>query len=220
MRITSEGYPTLIGVSVILTILVVAGYFIHPVMFYVLLVIMILLELLLINFFRDPDRLTPEGEHQVIAPADGKIIKITALNSDPHYPGECTMVSIFMNVFDVHVNRNPVSGTVQFVEHKPGKFLSAFLDEAPLQNEQTVIGIRMADGAMVVFKQIAGLLARRVVCNLQAGQSVQRGARMGMIKFGSRVDVLLPVNAVVSVKCGDRVRSGESVIARMNGQNS
>lgn len=214
--ITHEGYPTLILTSVVVTVLAIVGYLIHPVVFYIILVEGIFIVLLLINFFRDPERQIPEGENKVIAPADGKIIKVQTLKEDPHYAGEAKMVSIFMNVFDVHVNRNPVSGLVRFAEHKRGRFISAYRDEAPIQNEQSIIGIETSSGALVVFKQIAGLLARRVVCYLRAGQTVRRGERMGMIKLGSRVDVLLPLSADILVKPGDRVRSGESVIAHLN----
>lgn len=117
-----------------------------------------------------------------------------------------------MNVFNVHVNRVPVTGTVKHVEMIPGKFLSAYKDEAQLRNEQAVVGIESEHG-LIFFKQIAGLVARRVVCNLKTGQTVKTGERMGMIKFGSRLDVLLPLNADINVQIGDCVKSGQTVIA-------
>ncbi len=163
-------------------------------------------------FFRNPVRTPPGLAGAVISPADGKII--FAGDAGPgHYsdaPGR--KVSVFMNVFDVHVNRAPVSGTVAAVRYNPGKFLVASVDKASLENEQNCVVIETPRGDRVVYVQIAGLIARRIVCDLSPGDTVQVGQRVGMIRFGSRVDVYLPASAELRVAPGDRVRAGESVL--------
>ena len=169
--------------------------------------------LFLLNFFRDPDRLTPPGEHLVTAPADGKIVAIVErMREDRFLERECRRVSIFMSPLDVHVNRVPVSGTVTDVVHRPGQFHAAFLDKASEQNEQNAVLIEDARGERVLCVQIAGQLARRIVCRLRPGDRVRRGERYGMIMFGSRVDLYLPLAVTLQVAVGERVRAGGTVI--------
>ncbi len=213
--ITREGYPTLIIIALASVLLSVLTGLFYPPGFYFVLFLSLILFLIVLNFFRDPERISPAENHLVLSPADGKIIRIQNVTDDRYMKGEARLVSIFMNVFNVHVNRNPVSGTVTHAELIPGKFLSAYKDEAQIQNEQAVIGIKSEHG-MIFFKQIAGLVARRVVCRLESGQFVRAGERMGMIKFGSRLDVLMPLQAEIKVKLGDSVKSGISVIATFN----
>jgi phosphatidylserine decarboxylase len=161
-----------------------------------------LFTLFAVNFFRDPERTTPEGEGLLVAPADGKILVAG--------PGR---ISIFMNVFDVHVCRAPAAGRVSAVEHSRGRFLSAFKDAASEQNERT--HLTLDSGAEPIrFTLVAGLVARRIVCWVGAGQALRAGERVGLILFGSRVDVDLPSGATPAVRIGDRVRAGETVIAR------
>lgn len=160
-------------------------------------------------FFRDPHRTIPQGPGQIVSPGDGLV---TAAEWIETTAGSRLRLSIFLNVFDVHVNRAPVSGTVTVVEYREGEFLNAMKPESVLHNEQTLIVID-AGGYTVSFKQIAGLLARRIVCNVKVGDRVERGQRVGLIKFGSRVDVLLPAEAELKVKTGVRVRGGSSVLA-------
>ncbi|GGG71070.1 phosphatidylserine decarboxylase [Edaphobacter dinghuensis] len=175
----------------------------------VLVLVPILLAIFFLWFFRDPNRTIPQGPGQIVSPGDGLV---TAAEWIETTAGSRLRLSIFLNVFDVHVNRAPVSGTVTVVEYREGEFLNAMKPESVLHNEQTLIVID-AGGYAVSFKQIAGLLARRIVCNVKVGDHVERGQRVGLIKFGSRVDVLLPAEAELKVKVGVRVRGGSSVLA-------
>ncbi|QQS47764.1 MAG: phosphatidylserine decarboxylase family protein [Acidobacteriota bacterium] len=160
-------------------------------------------------FFRNPERVIPEGENLIVSPADGLVVVVR-----PEGGGE-TLVSIFLSVFDVHVNRSPIGGRIVSSEHRPGKFLAANLERASIENEQQVVTTEN-DSVRVVYKLIAGLIARRVVFWKREGDLVGRGERVGLIKFGSRVDILLPSNVTVRVKKGDRVKGGESVIGEVH----
>ena len=169
----------------------------------------VLLAAFFLWFFRDPSRTIPTEAGAIVSPGDGKVdgaewIETTA--------GSRLRVSVFLNVFDVHVNRCPVGGMVTLVEKREGQFLNAMKEESAVLNEQTLITIDTGEYS-VSFKQIAGLLARRIVCNLKAGDRVERGQRMGLIKFGSRVDVLFDGDALINVKPGDRVKGGATVLA-------
>ncbi|HXZ31125.1 MAG TPA: phosphatidylserine decarboxylase [Terriglobales bacterium] len=160
-------------------------------------------------FFRDPERKIPNAPGTLVSPADGKVTLISQVaNQGRTY----TRISIFLNVFDVHVNRSPIAGVITSVRYQPGKFLNAMNMACSEQNEQNVVKVE-GEGQIVVFKQIAGLLARRIVFNKKVGEAVERGERVGMIKFGSRVDVLMESSASVQVKIGDRVKGGSSVLA-------
>ncbi|MGE5189189.1 MAG: phosphatidylserine decarboxylase family protein [Gemmatimonadota bacterium] len=162
-------------------------------------------------FFRDPERTPPSAAGAVVSPADGKIVFCGESPAGIYSPAPGKKVSVFMSVFDVHVNRAPVSGRVAAVRYNRGRFLAANVDKASLENEQNGVTIE-ASGRAVTYVQIAGLIARRIVCDLREGDEVVRGQRVGMIRFGSRVDVYLPADAAVSVRTGDRVRAGESVL--------
>jgi phosphatidylserine decarboxylase len=170
-----------------------------------------LLALFLMWFFRDPSRRVPREPGLIVSPADGKVEDAEWIETAS---GPRVRVSIFLNVFDVHVNRVPVSGTVSLVEYREGAFLNALNAESAVHNEQTLITIDTG-AYSVSFKQIAGVLARRIICNLREGDRVTRGQRMGMIKFGSRTDVLLPASVSLRVKSGDRVKGGVSILAVM-----
>ena len=161
-------------------------------------------------FFRDPVRVVPVREGAIISPADGKVVEIVTEN-DPYVGPGARRVSVFLSVFDVHVNRVPITGEVTAVKYNPGKFLVAFAEKASEVNEQTHIAIKSTRGT-VAFKQIAGLIARRIICTLEPGEMVVTGERCGLIRFGSRVDIIMPPDARVLVKIGERVRGGESVI--------
>lgn len=160
-------------------------------------------------FFRDPERAIPENPGAVVSPADGKVTDISEVCIEGR---QRFRISIFLNVFDVHVNRSPISGTVKDVHYQRGKFLNAMSSLSAEQNEQNVVTVE-GEGGNVVFKQIAGLLARRIVFTKKTGDRVDRGQRVGLIKFGSRVDVLLDANADLKIKVGERVRGGASVLA-------
>jgi phosphatidylserine decarboxylase len=165
-------------------------------------------------FFRDPERSGPRGERVVIAPADGKVVLIQEVDEPAFMGGRTKRVSIFMNVFNVHVNRYPVSGTVRYVKYNPGKFLNAAVEKSSMENEQMSVGIE-AGGVRVLVRQIAGLIARRIVTYSKEGEQVEQGERMGLIRFGSRVDVFLPLDAVMRAKIGDMTIAGSTVIAEL-----
>lgn len=175
---------------------------------------MVLIAIWLLVFFRDPARTGPRGDQYVIAPADGEIVDVRQVDEPMYLKCEATRISIFMNVFDVHVNRYPVTGTVELSRYHPGRFLHAASDKASLDNEQASIGLRGVRGPVLV-RQIAGLIARRIVTDAAVGDRVTQAGRLGMIRFGSRVDVFLPVAArpVVRTAVGDRVRAGATVLA-------
>jgi len=169
-------------------------------------------------FFRDPERTIPTDENAIVSPADGKVIIIRKVKENTYLKGPATQVSIFMSVFDVHVNRIPMSGTVGYFKYYPGKFLPAYREKASTDNEQTVIGIEN-DRSKILFKQIAGIIARRVVCHVREGYHVTKGKRFGMIKFGSRADVFLPENVEVNVRLKQKVKGGESIIGKIKSEN-
>jgi phosphatidylserine decarboxylase len=170
----------------------------------------ILLAAFFLWFFRDPERIVPSGAGLVISPADGKVTDVSAtqLNGVP-----CTRISIFLNVFDVHVNRAPISGVIKSAVYKKGLLGNAMNESSAEDNEQNIVTME-GEGMTVVFKQIAGLLARRIVFNHKPGETLARGQRVGLIKFGSRTDVIFPQPAEVRVKIGDRVKGGSSILAK------
>jgi phosphatidylserine decarboxylase len=168
-------------------------------------------------FFRDPVRAGERGDRLVISPADGKVVMITEVDEPTFLKTKAIRVSVFMNVFNVHVNRYPVTGVVRFVERKAGKFLNAAAENASLENEQASIGIETGSNRILV-RQIAGLIARRIVTDSKEGEHVRQGDRMGLIRFGSRVDIFLPVDAKLRVKVGDATFAGVTVLAEMQPQ--
>lgn len=165
----------------------------------------------LLYFFRDPARRPPVETGSIVSPADGRVVTVVEVD-EPFFLGDrAIQVSIFMSPLDVHVNRTPVSGKVAYKKYYPGKFLPAFRDKASLDNEQMHLGIETAKGR-VLMKQIAGTLARRIVCYPELGETVEAGQRMGLIKLGSRLDLFLPPDAEVKVRVGERVRAGQTVL--------
>lgn len=170
-----------------------------------------LLAAFVLYFFRDPERLVPAGD-VVVSPADGKVVDVREIEMDGR---RAWKISIFLSIFDVHVNRSPLSGTIRSLHYQPGRFLMAFRPEASAENEQNTVTIE-GSGLTVTFKQIAGAIARRIVFRKKLGDRVELGERVGLIKFGSRVDVFLPLDVPPAVVVGDRVRGGSSVIARLD----
>ena len=179
-------------------------------------VLFALLTLFVAYFFRDPERTAVREPNVLLAPADGRIVLIDTLPSHPFVGPNTIQVSIFLSIFDVHVNRIPVSGRINSVQYHAGKFMAAYHDKASQENEQTEIGMTVDSGKQIAFKQIAGLIARRIVCRLNEGDRVNAGDRFGMIKFGSRVDLLMPSDTRLSVKTGDHVRGGETVMGYLS----
>jgi phosphatidylserine decarboxylase len=174
--------------------------------------VFLLVTAFIVWFFRNPKRITPEYEKLIISPADGKVLRIEDLPEKEFLKGPCKKISIFMNVFNVHVNRIPYSGHVELIRYKKGKFVSANLDKASTDNERNVIKIKGNDGNEILVIQIAGLIARRIVCWITQGMYVRKGDRFGLIRFGSCVELYLPVDCLVSVKIGDKVVAGETPI--------
>ena len=171
-------------------------------------------------FFRDPERTAPPGaDNMVLAPADGMVVVIQESDEPEYIGGPVKQVSIFLSPLNVHVNRVPVSGVVEYVKYYPGEYLVAWHEKASEKNERSVLGVRHSSGARIVFKQIAGFIARRIVYHLNIGDNVVAGERFGLVKFGSRMDVLLPPGMEPTVSVGDRVTAGETIIARFDGQD-
>lgn len=174
-------------------------------------IVPLLLALFFLWFFRDPERLIPAGAGLIVSPGDGLVTETARIDTTA---GPRQRISIFLSVFDVHVNRSPISGVLNRVEYQKGLYLNAMNPASAERNEQNAVTVG-GDGFEVTFKQIAGLLARRIVFNLKEGDSVERGQRVGLIKFGSRVDVIIPAEAAIRVKVGERVKGGSSVLAVM-----
>lgn len=166
-----------------------------------------------IAFFRDPVRQGPRGENLVIAPADGEVVSVVTVDEPDYVKGRTIRVSIFMNVFNVHVNRYPVSGSIEYRHYNPGAFGHAGTEKASLENEQCSLGVVTTRGRVLV-RQIAGLVARRIVTDHEVGATAAQGERMGLIRFGSRVDVFLPPDATVKVRTGEMTRAGQTVVAQ------
>jgi phosphatidylserine decarboxylase len=164
------------------------------------------------GFFRDPDRVIPNRPGLVVSPADGKVIRSEPLEANPFTDAPCHKISVFMSVFDVHVNRVPFEGRVLRTIYRPGSFVAADRAEASLRNEHNAVVLETEQGRKIGFVQVAGLIARRIICRIQPGDRVRRGQRFGMICFGSRLDIYLPADTRVSVAVGDKVRAGTTVL--------
>jgi len=202
--IAREGWPFL---AIAVGACLLAAYFFHwwslPLW---------LAALFILQFFRDPQREVPDDPRAVVSPADGRIVSVGRAQ-DPYLKREALKVSVFMNVFNVHSNRSPVDGAVKERWYFPGGFLNAALDKASLENERNALWLRTRDGADVTTVQVAGLIARRILCYVGSGAELVRGQRFGFIRFGSRVDVYLPLDAEVKAAIGDKVYAAESVLA-------
>lgn len=209
---TKYGYNTIAVVVLISSLLIILGILWDNQIFRI--VIMFLAVFLLVftfNFFRDPERNIPDGDDIILSPADGKVILIKQVEENKYLKSKATQVSVFMSPLNVHVNRIPIDGVVEYIQYVKGNYIAAFEDKASELNERSEIGISSAHGK-VFFTQVAGFVARRIVYDLQIGQKVKKGERFGMIKFGSRVDVLVPDGWVVNVKNGDIVKAGETTL--------
>jgi phosphatidylserine decarboxylase len=197
-----DGYFYALGLIVAA---VLVGWFTQPAWA----LVPLLLAIFFLWFFRDPERAIPDAAGAVVSPGDGKVTDVSFVTVGSE---KFARISIFLSVFDVHVNRSPIAGVVSEVRYQRGKFLNAMNRASAEQNEQNIVSVE-GDGQVVVFKQISGLLARRIVFRPKVGDRLERGQRVGLIKFGSRVDVLLNAEAALQVKVGDRVRGGASILA-------
>ncbi|EKD38407.1 MAG: hypothetical protein ACD_75C00744G0005 [uncultured bacterium] len=206
--IAKEGYPFIVFsafctlLAAILGMAAVAG-------------VLLFVTFFILSFFRDPERFVTDNENAVVSPADGKIITIERVMDTRFTEGEVQKISIFMNVFNVHVNRVPATGKVMKILYQPGKFYSADSAKGALQNEYCATVIATPQGRKLAFVQIAGLIARRIICWLEPEDSVVRGRRFGLIRFGSRVDLYLPPDTEIMVQLGQKVRSGETIVGHL-----
>lgn len=204
-----EGLPFVVAAGSVSILFYLAGGRIQTIFFSAL-------TLFIIWFFRNPEREIPAGKNIVVSPADGKVIDISEGPENRILKRRMKKISIFMNLFNVHINRIPCSGRITDILYNPGKFISANLEKASLENEQNAIVLETSQGDKLLFIQIAGLIARRIVCRLEKGDLVETGQRFGLIRFGSRVDVYLPRNSDIKVSVGQKVTGGESVLALLN----
>ena len=216
IRVAPEGWPFIAVAWLVVAGLVVLRVGI-PGANWPLLVLAVWLPVAIwvIAFFRDPERNGERGPNLVIAPADGKVVDVREVDEPTFIGGRALRICIFMNVFDVHVNRYPLGGTVAYRHYNPGKFLNAADEKSSLENEQSLVGLATPRGKVLV-RQIAGLIARRIVTDHPVGTEVHQGQRLGLIRFGSRVDLYLPTDAQAVVKVGDRTTAGVTVVARWN----
>ncbi|MFM7645314.1 MAG: phosphatidylserine decarboxylase family protein [Sphingomonadales bacterium] len=216
MTIHREGFPTIAMVTLMLTLgNLLSYYFLYSACttwFVAVLILSLLFWVFILSFFRVPSRVHTLSDNSVIAPADGEVVVIEEVQADEFFNDRRIQVSIFMSPLNVHVNRNPVSGTVAYSQYHPGKYLVAWHPKSSTENERHTV-VYEKNGRQLLVKQIAGALARRIVNYLQPGQQVQQTEEMGFIKFGSRVDLLLPLDAVIKVKIGDRPLGGVTEIA-------
>jgi phosphatidylserine decarboxylase len=203
-----EGWLFLIPVLILTALALLLQYTVAA-------IVLGLLALFLINFFRDPRRTGSEHHVDVLSPADGTVVAIKDVPDGDIWPGLTKQVSIFMSVFDVHVNRAPITGKISHYRYNPGKKIAAFAEKSSTENEQNLIVVEDPHGAKLAFKQIAGLLARRIVFDKKEGDEVVRGERVGMIKFGSRVDMFFPADAIIKVGMRDKVKVGLTIVAEL-----
>jgi phosphatidylserine decarboxylase len=206
--VAREGIPYIAAAAFITLILSILDY---P----VLALPSLLVTLFVAHFFRDPERISNAGDHDVLSPADGNVIALKRVDGSPFWERPCLKISIFMSIFDVHVNRIPGTGVVEAVKYKKGQYLAANLDRAGLENERNSLWIKMDSGHEFALSQVAGLIARRIVCWPKAGDSVLQGERFGMIRFGSRMDVYVPQESEILVSQGQHVFGGETILCRL-----
>lgn len=207
LKIAPDGYPFIVVFAIISILIYI---FTKP----WLVIFPLIATLFMCVFFRDPDRKIPLGEGIFVSPADGKVILVKDAYEKEYLGTETKEISIFMSIFDVHINRSPCDGKVILVKHSSGKFFVAHKDIASFENENTVVVIEGKYGKILV-KQVAGFIARRIVCRLKIGDQLKKGEKYGMIKFGSRLDIYLPKDTKINVKVGDKVRAGETILGKM-----
>jgi phosphatidylserine decarboxylase len=212
-----EGYTT-IFVTIIFALIVsgIARYIEPHWTAYVIYTAMALLVAFILFFFRDPNRNITQGNNYILSPADGNIVQIKEVEEDRYIKERAKQISIFLSPLDVHVNRLPVTGTLEYLEYEPGIFLVAFDHRASEMNERADFGVRHPSGTKVFFRQITGFLARRIVYHLDIGDQLKAGERFGMMKFGSRMDILVPLDVEVNVSEGEKAVAGETILATIN----
>lgn len=208
-----EGIPVIMALVLFAAIITLGSFITGGIILKLLAIVSLPLILFSIYFFRDPERIIPSANNIIVSPADGKVILIEEINDKEFFGTTVQRISIFMSIFSVHVNRIPIDGKVTYFIYEKGKFHQAFRDEAAYENEQTTLVIEN-DRIKLLMKQIAGIVARRIVCHIREGWKVKQGERFGMIKFGSRVDLLLPKEVKLDIKLNQKVRGGETILGR------
>lgn len=214
--IVREGLPFILVGLAITVILVGAALRWDSWWLFGVCILFALLTLFVIFFFRDPPRCVIAEPGFLLSPADGRIVSIDTVDNHSYVGENALKISIFLSILDVHINRIPVTGTIDYVKYNPGKFFAAFKDKASHYNEQTEIGIISKRGEKIIVKQIAGFIARRIVCRLRKGDTVSAGDRFGMIRFGSRTDLLVPIDCELCVRVGDHVKGGLTLIGHLS----
>jgi phosphatidylserine decarboxylase len=204
MKVAKEAYALIIP-----TILIIIVFSLLKIV--VVSIIVFVFLCFTIYFFRDPERKFSDEQGSIISPADGKIVTLDEVDAPDKSGKKMRRVGIFMSIFDVHINRSPFQGTINLLKYNKGKFLNALNDKSSEKNENNIIGIDIG-GETIFVKQIAGIIARRIVCRVKIDDEIQKGKRLGMIKFGSRVEAYLPIGSNITVKLGDKVKAGESII--------
>ena len=212
MKVAREGVPFIVIAWLLALGAIALGAARHSLGWYLGAVPLVIVALWVVYFFRDPERTGERGDMLVVSPADGLVVMIADVEEPSYIAGKATRISIFMNVFNVHVNRYPVNGTVRFLKYNKGKFLHAAHEKASLDNEQMSVGLESGSRRILV-RQIAGFVARRIVNYAKNGDAAEQGVRMGIIRFGSRVDVFIPPGSAVRVKVGERTVAGTTVLA-------
>lgn len=207
MKIAKEGYPLILAVGAVAAGALLMGWSLVG-------NLLIIITLAVAAFFRDPDRTIPAGDGLIVSPADGRVVSIVNVRDVPAMPDASTRISIFLSPLDVHINRMPVTGTIEEIRYQRGEFMAAYKDEASVKNEQNALKILAREGKRLRVVQVAGIVARRIVCHCKPGDKLNRGDRFGMIMFGSRTDTYLPVGCHVEVMEGQRVKGGETVLGR------
>ncbi len=218
MKFHKEGYASLLLVLVFSAILIFIAHYFFPtfaIAHWFAYLLSAFLTIVIVQFFRDPTREHKKGDNLIIAPADGKVVVIEETEEAEYFKGKRLQVSIFMSPINVHINRYPISGDVSFFKYHPGKFLAAWEPKSSTDNERTTVVVKHKNGTEILFRQIAGALARRIVWYCKEGDKAEQCGQMGFIKFGSRVDLFLPVGTKLDVKIGDVVKGSQSVLGEI-----
>ncbi len=215
--LAKDGYPSIfIALAITITVYVLTYVYVDHWIAFPIYIVFGFCCGIVIYFFRDPERTAPEGDNLIISPADGVVLLVKEYDEQTYIKQKSTQITIFLSPLDVHVNRNPVSGLLEYLKYKPGKFLMAWNEHASEQNERADFGVLHPSGTKIFFKQITGFLARRIVYHIKEGDQLIAGERFGMMKFGSRMDIIVPGNVEIKVQEGDRTVAGESIIGVIN----
>ena len=211
-----EGYTTIAVTIAFALLMSVGAYYMNHWTSYIIYSAMALLVAFILYFFRDPDREITKGDNLVLSPADGNIVLVKEVEEDRYINGPATQISIFLSPMDVHVNRLPIGGELEYLEYHPGVYLVAWDHRASELNERADFGIRHSGGTKIFFRQITGFLARRIVYHINKGDTLSGGDRFGMMKFGSRMDILVPADVEINVSEGDKAVAGQTILATIN----